>query len=120
MIRLLYECDKKKCNHCSYPICSHTADIAHAVNFKQIKSQEGEVLAYEEKRKMPIKELGLPVQTENILLRAGINSTRQIENMTEDELKALPRMTKPSLKRIKEIFKKYDLYLKANERGANK
>ena len=95
-------------------MCSHTTDIAHAVNYRQIKSDGGEALIYVESAKMPIQELRLPVHTENILLRAYIYSTRQLENMSEDELKAIPGMTKASIKRIKESFKRYDLDLKAN------
>ena len=29
-----YICDLKKCKNCSYPTCTHTTDIRHAVNFE--------------------------------------------------------------------------------------
>lgn len=31
--KTLYVCDRRRCERCSYPICSHTPDIAHAKNF---------------------------------------------------------------------------------------
>lgn len=34
--RILYICDRKKCEDCSYPICCHTEDVAHAKNFEHI------------------------------------------------------------------------------------
>jgi predicted house-cleaning noncanonical NTP pyrophosphatase (MazG superfamily) len=34
---ILYICDRKKCKDCCYPICKHTTDISHAVNFKTCK-----------------------------------------------------------------------------------
>ncbi len=33
--RILYICDRRKCNNCSME-CTHTTDIEHAVNFKNI------------------------------------------------------------------------------------
>ena len=32
--RILYKCDRLKCERCSYPECSLTEDIFHAVNFE--------------------------------------------------------------------------------------
>lgn len=32
--KILYLCDLKKCDNCSFPTCRHTADITHAVNFE--------------------------------------------------------------------------------------
>lgn len=31
---ILYLCDQKACQNCSYPMCRHTTDIEHAKNFK--------------------------------------------------------------------------------------
>ena len=31
---VLYLCDRKKCENCSYPDCTRTTDISHAKNFK--------------------------------------------------------------------------------------
>ena len=33
--RILYICDRRKCSNCSME-CTHTTDIEHAVNFKNI------------------------------------------------------------------------------------
>lgn len=30
---VLYICDRKKCDKCSYPQCRHTFDISHAASF---------------------------------------------------------------------------------------
>ena len=30
---ILYICDRKKCDNCSFPECQLTSDISHAVNF---------------------------------------------------------------------------------------
>lgn len=30
---VLYLCDRRACNNCSYPKCKHTSDIRHAKNF---------------------------------------------------------------------------------------
>ena len=32
--RIMYKCDRLKCENCSYPECSLTEDIFHAVNFE--------------------------------------------------------------------------------------
>ena len=29
---VLYLCDRKACDNCSYPLCNHTTDISHAFN----------------------------------------------------------------------------------------
>lgn len=34
-MKLLYLCDRKKCENCSYPECKHTTDTNHAVNYNQ-------------------------------------------------------------------------------------
>ena len=33
MADILYLCDKRACEKCSYPICKHTTDITHAKHF---------------------------------------------------------------------------------------
>lgn len=33
MSKVFYLCDRRKCVRCSYPMCTYTGDIAHAVNF---------------------------------------------------------------------------------------
>ena len=34
--KVAYICDRKQCGDaCSYPVCSHTTDINHAVNFEK-------------------------------------------------------------------------------------
>ena len=33
--KIFYICDRKKCKKCSYPVCKHTDDIEHAVNFEK-------------------------------------------------------------------------------------
>ena len=32
--KILYLCDRLKCENCCYPDCKHTLDITHAVNFE--------------------------------------------------------------------------------------
>ena len=46
---VIYLCDRTKCENCR-DFCRHTADIAHAVNFKKIGG-----LLYEEKAERDIK-----------------------------------------------------------------
>ena len=38
---ILYLCDAKQCDNCSYPLCQHTQDINHAVNFQKFKGDHG-------------------------------------------------------------------------------
>ena len=33
---IVYLCDRKACDECSWPTCQHTADICHAVNFEKV------------------------------------------------------------------------------------
>lgn len=35
-VQIAYICDRQQCGNCSYPLCSHTTDITHAVNFKNM------------------------------------------------------------------------------------
>ena len=35
---VLYLCDHRKCEHCSYPVCDRTTDISHARNFVPYKN----------------------------------------------------------------------------------
>ena len=35
-IKVMYICNLKKCDNCSYPSCEHTSDIAFAQNFRHI------------------------------------------------------------------------------------
>lgn len=42
--KILYLCNRKKCENCSYPTCKHTTDIDYAVNF-----EKNEADCYEEK-----------------------------------------------------------------------
>lgn len=35
MSAVAYLCDRRACKRCSYPLCRHTLDITHAVNFTQ-------------------------------------------------------------------------------------
>lgn len=39
MNRVLYICDRKRCNPCNNELCRHTTDIDHAVTFQ--KDKEG-------------------------------------------------------------------------------
>lgn len=40
MSTALYLCDRQKCKYCSYPLCAHTTDIEHAVNFKKVPDHD--------------------------------------------------------------------------------
>ena len=33
---VIYICDRKKCENCSFPTCGHTTDITHAVHFENV------------------------------------------------------------------------------------
>ena len=33
MSKVAYECDRRKCANCSFPVCRHTEDIEHAEHF---------------------------------------------------------------------------------------
>lgn len=35
MNRVLYICDRMRCNPCNNELCRHTTDIDHAVNFQK-------------------------------------------------------------------------------------
>lgn len=51
-----YICDRKACgNKCSYPICKHTSDINHAVNFEKKTRWDGEPV-FMEKEDMRVEE----------------------------------------------------------------
>lgn len=39
--QIAYLCDRKQCEHCTYPECSHTFDIYHAVNFTNLQNPDG-------------------------------------------------------------------------------
>ena len=43
--KILYLCNRKKCENCSYPTCKHTTDIDYAVSFE--KNEAG---CYEEQK----------------------------------------------------------------------
>jgi hypothetical protein len=45
-----YVCDRRKCEVCSYPFCTHTTDVTHAENFRL----NGDI--YEEKSRKEEKE----------------------------------------------------------------
>lgn len=34
--KILYLCDRRACEKCSYPDCQHTTDVYHARNFERI------------------------------------------------------------------------------------
>lgn len=36
-VEVLYLCDCKQCENCSFPMCKHTTDIKHAANFGRLK-----------------------------------------------------------------------------------
>lgn len=40
--KVAYLCDRRACPDCSYPMCKHTLDISHAVNFTSFRS-DGEM-----------------------------------------------------------------------------
>lgn len=33
-MKVLYLCDRRACENCSYPRCKHTSDVTHALNFE--------------------------------------------------------------------------------------
>jgi hypothetical protein len=39
-VNVIYLCDRKKCEKCSFPLCKHTTDIKHAIRFKQSEFDE--------------------------------------------------------------------------------
>lgn len=51
-MKIAYLCDRERCgDKCSYPMCKHTFDIRHAVNFEELLmgNEDGEIV-YAEKR----------------------------------------------------------------------
>lgn len=38
---VLYLCNRKQCTNCAYPICTHTSNVAYAVNFKESPDHDG-------------------------------------------------------------------------------
>lgn len=51
-----YICDRKQCgDKCSYPVCKHTSDINHAVNFEKKIRWDGEPV-FMEKDDMKVKD----------------------------------------------------------------
>ena len=43
-MKITYLCDRKKCERCNDEWCTHTSDIAHAVNFIVFRDCEGEIV----------------------------------------------------------------------------
>ena len=51
-----YICDRKACeDNCSYPLCKHTSDVRHAVNFEKKIRWDGEPV-FMEKEDMRVEE----------------------------------------------------------------
>lgn len=52
-MKIAYLCDRERCgSKCSYPMCKHTWDIEHAVNFKVLymeTDKKGEIVYAEER-----------------------------------------------------------------------
>lgn len=49
-MNVIYLCDKKECGEvCPNPECNHTTKLEHAVNFRAVTNEDGEILYYEEK-----------------------------------------------------------------------
>lgn len=46
---VLYICDRKQCDNCSFPECQLTSDISHAINFIKagFPNEDGDVLYVE-------------------------------------------------------------------------
>lgn len=42
MPNVIYICDRKACKNCSFPVCAHTTDIDHAINFSRIRQPQSE------------------------------------------------------------------------------
>ena len=47
-VHVLYLCDQKQCENCSYPLCRHTTDVTHAKNFHYVMDMGEEGLMFEE------------------------------------------------------------------------
>lgn len=50
-MNVIYICDHKACDKCSYPQCKHTQDVTHAVNFEKFAED-----SYYEKEQVHCKE----------------------------------------------------------------
>lgn len=52
---------------------------------------------------MKITELDLSVRSYNVLLRAGIDTTEKIKEMTDDDLRQIKHLNEKCLKEIREV-----------------
>lgn len=46
MAKIAYVCDRQDphCkDHCGYPVCAHTTDINHAVNFTKVSNKDNDI-----------------------------------------------------------------------------
>lgn len=50
-MNVIYICDRKQCERCSYPTCKHTQDVTHAVNFEKFSE-----CSYYEKEQVHCKD----------------------------------------------------------------
>lgn len=70
---IMFRCDRKKCENCSYPQCQHTTDIHHAISFTHVdKVIDGPgSIRYFEERAEPIPQ----GETKEILMDGNWNDT---------------------------------------------
>lgn len=52
---------------------------------------------------MKITDLDLSVRSYNVLLRAGIDTTEKIKEMTDDDLRQIKHLNEKCLKEIREV-----------------
>lgn len=62
MAKVLYLCNRRQCEGCSYPECKHTTDIFHAKNFVEHYSKE-KGLWYEEVEETVLEEASYDAET---------------------------------------------------------
>ena len=80
MSPVLYLCNRRKCDDCSYPICKHTEDIRFAKNFT--KQDVPFDLYVETKNK--IEEILTYLGESHILLREGDSTDKLTDNARRD------------------------------------
>lgn len=94
--------------------CMSSYDEGYTVGCKQGYDKYKEVIENEKSAfiNKPIGELELTLRSYNCLRRAGINTVKDITNLTEDELMKIRNLGRKSANEIVNILETMDLHLK--------
>lgn len=97
-MKIVYLCDKNKCENGNCDVCNYTYDIAHAKNFKLIKT--GQDYIYEEKEEKETSNLSMKIEVDSSELDIAL---QKVEALT----KYIQKLNKLGMKK-RHIFKLLD------------